>query len=294
MSRGAKHQGRRIAAALSIAFALAGGLTAAGAAEAASTLETVRESGTLKLGIRDDAPPFSFIDENGQPKGYSVSLCEAVGGIVGSSLGLDNLAVEFVPVTAENRFAALADGRIDLLCGATTVTLERRAKVDFSLQTFVTGASVLYRSDGPANFAALAGRKVGVRAGTTTDDGLRRALSEAGIKADVVAIGSHDAAREALEAGEIAAYFADRAILVMLARQAKNPGQLVLSKRFFSFEPYALAMRRGNSDFRLLVDRALVRLYRGKAIVRIYEDSFGNARMSDLLRAMFTLQSLPD
>ncbi|WP_299615686.1 amino acid ABC transporter substrate-binding protein [Pelagibius sp.] len=294
MNRGAKSQGRRIAAALTVVVALASGLTAAGVAEAASTLETVRESGTLKLGVRDDAPPFSFLDENGQPQGYSVSLCEAVGGIVGSSLGLDNLAVAFVPVTAENRFAALADGRIDLLCGATTVTLERRAKVDFSLQTFVTGASVLYRSDGPANFAALAGRRVGVRAGTTTDDGLRRALSEAGIEAEVVAIGSHDAAREALEAGEIAAYFADRAILVMLARQAKNPEQLVLAKRFFSFEPYALAMRRGDPDFRLLVDRALVRLYRGKAIVRIYEDSFGQARMSDLLRAMFTLQSLPD
>ncbi|NIA70791.1 amino acid ABC transporter substrate-binding protein [Pelagibius litoralis] len=276
-----------------MAFFLAVGLSFATASQAA-TLDKVRETSGLKLGFRDDAAPFSFADENGRAAGYSVALCAAIGGAVQASLELDQLAVEFVPVTAENRFAALADGRIDLLCGATTVTLQRRAEVDFSLQTFVTGASVLYRSGGPASFTELNGRKVGVRAGTTTDDGLRRALSEAGITAEVVAISSHEAGRDALEAEEIAAYFADRAILIMLARQAKNPERLVLSQRFFSFEPYALALRRGDSDFRLLVDRALVRLYRSKAIGKIYEASFGKARMSDLLRAMYTLQSFPD
>lgn len=264
------------------------------AAATASTLDKIRESGSLKLGVREDAAPFSFIGPNGKPSGYSVSLCEAVANVIKESPGLSGLSIDFVTVSAEDRFDALADGRIDLLCGATTVTLKRREAVDFSLKTFVTGSSVLYRAGGPASFTDLNGQKVGVRAGTTTDDGLRRALSEAGIDAEVVPIASHQAGREALEQGEIAAYFADRAILVMLAVRAENPEILVISKRFFSFEPYALALRHGDSAFRLAVDRALARIYRGPGIRQIYKANFGNSRMSDLLRAMYTLENLPD
>ncbi len=266
---------------------------AAAAAPQAATLDSIRETGQLKIGFRDDAAPFSF-QRDGQPAGYSVALCRAVGGALQENLNLDTLDIAFIPVTVEDRFDALKEGRIDLLCGATTVTLERRQAVDFSLLTFITGASVLYRQGGPSSFTALEGEKVGVRSGTTTDEGLRRALAEAGIGAEVVSIASHEAGRDALESGEIAAYFADRAILIMLARDAAEPANLVLSQRFFSYEPYALAMRREDSAFRLEVDRALVKTYRTPAIVQIYEANFGKARMSDLLRAMYTLQSLPD
>ena len=283
----------RVVVGLGLAAVLAVVLMAPAGAEA-TTLDQIRESGSLKLGVRDDAAPFSYIDANGEPAGYTVSLCQAVAGVIRESRGLEDLAVEFVTVSAQDRFDALSDGRIDLLCGATTVTLKRRERVDFSLKTFVTGASVLYRAGGPASFAELSGQKVGVRAGTTTDDGLRQALSEAGINAEVVPIASHQAGREALEKGEIAAYFADRAILVMLALQAENPELLVISQRFFSFEPYALALRHGDSAFRLMVDRALARIYRGPGIRQIYQAHFGKARMSDLLRAMYTLENLPD
>lgn len=264
------------------------------AAGQAATLDKIRESGTLKLGVRDDAAPFSYIDKNGKAAGYSVSLCEAIARIIKESPGLNNVAVEYVTVSAEDRFDAIADGRIDLLCGATTLTLKRREIADFSLNTFVTGSSVLYRAGGPASFTVLNGKKVGVRAGTTTADGLKRALDEAGIKAEVVSITSHQAGRTALESGDIAAYFADRAILVMLALQADNPELLVVSRRFFSFEPYALALRHGDSDFRLMVDRALVRIYSSPGIANIYKAHFGNAGMSDLLRAMYTLQRLQE
>jgi ABC-type amino acid transport substrate-binding protein len=273
---------------------VSGTLLAAGAAASAATLERIRDSGTIKLGYREDAAPFSFADPAGLPAGYTVEICNAVVSAVRAQLQRDDIRVQYVLVTAENRFAAVQAGDIDLLCGASSVTLERRKLVDFSLLTFVTGSSVLYRKDGPADFLDLVGQKVGVRAGTTTEEGLKRALAEAGIEAQVVAVENHEEGRRALEDGALAAYFADRAILAMLGREAQRPENLVLSDRFFSYEPYALALQRGDSEFRLLIDSTLARLYRSQGIVKIYQAHFGNAGMSDLLRATFTLQALPE
>lgn len=260
----------------------------------AATLDRIRDSGTMKIGYREDAAPFSYADPSGLPGGYSVDICNAVVGAVRSHLQRDDVKPQYVLVTAENRFTKLQAGDIDLLCGASSVTLERRSLVDFSLLTFVTGSSVLYRKDGPANFLDLVGQKVGVRAGTTTEEGLKRALAEVGIEAQVVPLESHEEGRRALEAGELAAYFADRAILAMLGREAERPENLVLSDRFFSYEPYALALPQGDSEFRLLVDSTLARLYRSQDIAKIYHAHFGDSPMSDLLRATFTLQALPE
>lgn len=260
----------------------------------AATLDRIRDSGTIKLGVRSDAAPFSSVAADGTVSGYTVAICEAVVGAVRNHLQRDDIAIKLVPVTAENRFEVLRSDGIDLLCGATTMTLSRREIVGFSLPTFVTGSSVLFRKDGPANFVDLAGQKVGVRAGTTTEDGLKGALQEAGIAAQIVAVESHEEGRRALEAGEISAYFADRAILALLAFGADNPENLRLSQRFFSYEPYALALQKGDEEFRLLIDATLARLYRSQAIRRIYEVSFGGAHMSDLLRAMYTLNALPN
>ena len=274
--------------------ALCLGVLSLGSPADAATLDRIRDSGAIKLGYRLDAAPFSFADSAGLPAGYSVALCNAVVNGVRTELQRDDIKVEYVLVSSDDRFEALQSGRIDLLCGATTVTLERRQLVDFSLLTFVTGSSVLYRKDGPSNFQDLIGQKVGVRTGTTTEAGLQRALKDAGIEAQVVGVDSHEEGRRALEDGEIAAYFADRAILATLGAGAKNPENLILSDRFFSYEPYALALQRGDSDFRLLVDSTLARLYRSRAIAKIYQANFGNAHMSDLLRATFTLQALPE
>jgi len=281
--------GRRRTALFLSAFALLFSV----AAEAA-TLDRIRDSGVIRLGYREDAAPFSYADQAGLPAGYTVQICQAVVQTIRARMQNEAIEIKYILVTSEDRFSKLESGEVDLLCGATTVTLERRKSADFSLITFVTGSSVIYRKDGPANFLDLVGQKVGVRAGTTTEEGLKRALREEGIEAQTVALESHEAGLGALERGEIAAYFGDRAILAMLGSKAENPENLVLSDRFFSYEPYALAMPYGDNEFRLLVDTTLARLYRTQAIVKLYQANFGNSRMSDLLRATFTLQALPE
>ena len=109
----------------------------------AGTLERIRDNGVFKIGYREDTPPFSYKNSIGERTGYSLDLCRAVAAHVKKELGLAKMSVEYVSVTAENRFKAVQSGRVDLLCGATTATLDRRELVDFSVPTFVDGASVL-------------------------------------------------------------------------------------------------------------------------------------------------------
>jgi polar amino acid transport system substrate-binding protein/glutamate/aspartate transport system substrate-binding protein len=262
---------------------------------AAQTLERVRDSGVLKIGYREDAAPYSYKNAIGQPAGYTIALCQAVATDIAAEVGRAELAVEYVLVGTEDRFKALQEGRIDLLCSADTATLARRALIDFSLPTFIDGAGVLLPADGPDSFAELAGQKVGVRAATTTEQALGNTLRRQGIEATLVPVGSHEDGLAKLEAGEIAAYFADQAILIFLIARSEAPESLKLGEGQFTLEPYALGMQRGDDDFRLAVDTSLSRLYRSGEVDRIFKNSFGaNATPTEILRALYLISALPE
>jgi ABC-type amino acid transport substrate-binding protein len=271
----------------------AGSLLATGGQ--AQTLERVRETGTFKIGFREDAAPFSFKDALGEPSGFSVELCRLIAAQVKQALALDEIAVEYVPVGTEDRFQAVQDRQIDILCSADTVTLSRRELVDFSLFTFLDGAAVLLRADGPEELQGLVGQKIGVRDATTTEEALRNTLAELDLEAAVVPVASHDEGLAKLEAGEIAAYVGDQAILIFLAARSEAPGRLKLSNRQFTFEPYALAIARGDSEFRLLVDRTLARIYRSGKIDQLFTDALGkNADPTPALRTLYLMHGLAE
>jgi len=260
----------------------------------AGTLDRVHDSGVFKIGYRTDAAPYSYKNSLGEPAGYSVDLCRAVAVAVKKATKLKEISIKYVPVTAEDRFKAVQDGKIDILCGATTATLARRELVDFSLGTFIDGASVMLKADGPAGFDELAGKKVGVRGGTTTEDGLRETLKKLSVDAKVVPVKSHDDGLGQLQKGELSAYFADRGILMYLASTSSEPENLRVVEDYYSFEPYALATKLGDEKFRLVVDSTLSRLYRSGRIVAIFRNSFGNAEPSDVLRSLYIINGLPE
>ncbi len=261
---------------------------------AAQTLERLAGDGVVKLGYRETAIPFSFADPaTGLPRGYSVALCEAIVPDLAAAAGVSSLRVEFVPVTAANRFDAVVDGRIDLLCGVATQTLARRERVDFSIPTFVDGAGVALRRGGARNFADLAGRTVAVTAGTTTEEGLHATLADMGVRAEVRTVGDHDEGLRILRAGEVDAYFADHAILLYLVARS-GADDVIVADDQLSLETHALALPRGDSDFRLAVDRGLSRLYRSGEVVPLFEQAFGsNAVMSELLVTVYGATALP-
>lgn len=261
----------------------------------AATLDRLRAGGVIKIGYRSDAPPFSYASSVNEPAGYTVALCREVAARIKEQLKLDKLSIEYVPVGAEDRFKAVEDGKIDLLCGATTATLARRERVDFSLPTFVDGASVLLRADGPQTFGDLEGRKVGVRAGTTTEEALANTVEDLKILVETVAVKDHKDGLAKLLNDEIGAYFADRAILFFLMAGSGAPEKLFLSEQQFTYEPYALALRKGDNAFRLEVDRALSRIYRSGAIATVFSSAFGaSAKPTRELSALYRISALPE
>jgi ABC-type amino acid transport substrate-binding protein len=253
---------------------------------AAATLDDIRERGTIRIGVRQDARPFSYYNDLGEPAGYTVELCRAVSSRLKTAMSLPELKVEYVKVTTEERFDAIKDGRVDLLCEATTVTLSRREQVSFSSPVFVTGAAVLFRSDGPQSFAQLDGKKVGVRSGTTTEEALLKTVSHFGIETEVVRFADHTLGIEALKARDISAYFGDRAILAELMKASPSE-EVKLSETVLTVELYGLAMRRGDEDFRLAVDRALAQTFQSAELTKIYRGAFGSRAPGALLEAVY-------
>ncbi|WP_282604691.1 amino acid ABC transporter substrate-binding protein [Pelagibius sp. Alg239-R121] len=261
---------------------------------AAGALERIKESGKIKIAYREDAAPYSVKNAIGEPAGYSVDLCRAVVVHLKAHLKLTEISIDYVAVDSANRFEAVQSEQADLLCGAATATLARRELVDFSIPIFVDGAAVMTKLEGPKNFEALKGLKIGVLKATTTEQLLRNIVEKTGLDSEIVTVTNHLDGRGKLESGEISAYFSDRALLVYLAAQSTEPKSFRIGKRFFSHEPYALAMKRGDSDFRLAVDRALSRIYRSDNISSIFNNAFGGGKPSDILRAMYLVSALPE
>lgn len=283
----------RPAALLALLAALA---LAPAAADAAGALDRIKASGTLKLAYRDGASPFSF-REGGRPRGYAVELCERVAEQVRTTLGLPKLDVQWRAVDAETRLDAVARGEVDAECGTTTITLGRMERVDFSVPTFVDGGSVLVRADANLpRLADLGGKRIAVIAGTTTERALLTHVGAAGARVTVVPVRDVAEGLRALVARGVDGVAADRVVLgVALARASAAPGDYAFVADDYSYEPYAIVLPRGDADFRLVVNRALVGLYRSGDIDPIFRRWFGAlGEPGQLLHAMFYLFQYQD
>ena len=281
---------------LTICLIALGLSSTAGAQELTGTLKRVADTGEFKIGYVPDAPPMSFHDANGKPTGYSIALCRFIANAVKQAVGREELNVTYVPLIApEERLAAVENGTVDIECAATTVTLSRRERVDFTLMTFITGGAVLSKNDAPINSVAESAEKtVAVIEGTTTHTALREFISSNEFKITLRMIATHDEGMELLDAGKVDGYASDRAMLVGQVFRSADRSKYAITRDVFSFEPYALMLHRGDTDFRLVADRALANLYGNARIRRLYHDWFGRygEPMTPILEAMFEFQAV--
>jgi len=261
------------------------------------TLKKIKTTNTFTIGYRESAPPFSFMRSDKRPLGYSIDLCMNVASAIEKQLGLENLKLNWVPLTAENRVDMVAQGKVDIECGTTTATLSRQEQVDFSLMTFVDGGSLLTMADAKpgSGLNDLAGKRIALIPGTTTEKALTEFLKKQFITVEVVRVKDHAEGVAAIEANKADAFASDRGILLGLALTSKDPKRFAFAKLLFSYEPYGLMMRRNDAAFRLVVNRALASLYRSGAIVEIYQRWFSAfGKPSDMLQAMYLLNGLPE
>ena len=212
----------------------------AGPTFAAGTLDRIRQSGKVMFGYRADAQPFSYRDDSGNAAGYSVALCQAIADGLKADLGLANLSIEWVPVTIDDRFSAVQQGKVDLLCGAETETLSRRKEVSFSLPIYPSGIGALLAADTPPELqeilergspptkpiwrgsparTLLEAQTFSVVANTRAVDWLRERADAFDIDAKIVPVDSYDAGVQRLIDGTSDVLFGDKAILLEAAKR---------------------------------------------------------------------------
>jgi polar amino acid transport system substrate-binding protein/glutamate/aspartate transport system substrate-binding protein len=273
-------------------FVLAASLAAGVSAQTPTgTLQKLTATKSIALGYRVVAAPFSFLGPDGVPTGYTVELCKRVVAGIEQQLKLPPLKIHWVPVTSNDRIAKVKQGEVDLECGTTTVTFGRMEQVDFSSLTFMDGATFLTLVDGPRRLSGLEGRTVGVLAGSTTETRLAALLKERLIGAKLVRVKDEADAVQKLVDKRIDAFANERLTLIGRVMIAQPEGaKFALAEEDFSFEPYALMMRR-DPDFRLAVNRALARIYAGPALEELYNTWFGKfGKPSPALASMYLLQ----
>jgi ABC-type amino acid transport substrate-binding protein len=267
----------------------------AAAAGPQGVLKKIKATRTIALGYSVSAVPFSFVGNDDRPQGYSIDLCKRIVDGIQQQLGLADLKIKWVKVDVNTRIPAVMNGRVDIECGSTTHTLTREEKVDFSNMTFVDGGSYIAKVRSKIEtIKDLGGKRISVIPGTTTEKVLKAALDQAQVKAEIVLVRNHADGYSALREDKIDAYASDRIILIGLALSSIDAASYRLSDEMFSYEPYALMMRR-DADFRLAVNRELARLYRSGDIINLYARWYGPlGEPSTLLKAMYFLNSFPE
>jgi ABC-type amino acid transport substrate-binding protein len=266
-------------------------------AAAEGTLEKIADSGEFVIGYRTDSLPLSFRDGQGQPAGYSVDLCRRIGEGVRRHFPDKDIKIRFVPVSSDERISAVVDGTIDIECGSTTITLSRQELVDFSLPTFVTGGSVAsLKKSGIQNTSDLAGKRIAVAKGTTTERQLRDYLAENAIAAEIVVVGDRTEGWARMSQGSVDAMASDQIVLIGLIMSSPNPTSYWLDSEIFSYEPYGFVVRRDDADFRLVVNRALAEVYRSGDHADIYYNWIGKVgiEVPPIIGVMYQLGALPE
>ncbi len=269
----------------------------------AGTLAKVRASGTITLGVRDSALPFSYRLPNGTPVGYAVELCqEIVDDVVAELDGLP-ITIAYKTVTAEDRIARVVSGDIDLECGSTTRNTERQKLVAFSPVFFIAGTKLLVARDLPVrSYRDLSGKTVVVTSGTTNEAALHRLIERLHVPITLITAPDHTQSFALLRAGKAEAFATDDVLLAGLAATPDGAGYHVVGD-YLSYEPYGLMYRKDDPQFAAVVERGFARmaelgrlseLYTRWLIRRLPTGEVLNIPMSAELAEIFRNEGQPD
>jgi ABC-type amino acid transport substrate-binding protein len=260
-----------------------------------SRLKSISSTKVIKIAYRADARPFSFVNDKSEPVGFTIDICKFVVASIERQLGVGNLKIEWVPVTVQTRFTAVASGKADMECGSSTVTLGRMKEVDFSNFTFIESTGmVVTRASNIRTFTDMAGKKIAVAAGTTNEQAIITQLKLQKVEATVVSVKDGGEAIALLEAGKADGFASDKLLLV--GAHMKNPQALVMLPDDLSVEPYAIVLPRGDWAFRLAVNTGLAEMFRTGQVVAVFQGWFDRIglQMSPVLRIMYGLGALSD
>jgi polar amino acid transport system substrate-binding protein len=266
----------------------------AGISAAETTLEKIKRTGVFTVGTRTGSPPFAYINKQNEWVGFSIDLARLVHKEIEKKLG-QSVKFELKESTPATRIPLLSSMAVDLLAGTMTDTRARRESVDFSLTFFVTGAQFMVKKGSPfRGVKDIAGKRIGAQQGSTNERELRARYPQAVL----VVFPDQPSGFTAMTQGKVDAYTNDGIQLWGLKYKAPNPDDWEIVGEWYTYEPYGMAMRKNESDFRHVVNVALMEAIEGGEYFKLYDKWFGPKSevpfpLTPEARAFLTLQVVP-
>lgn len=218
-------------------------------AMAGPTLDAVKARGEIRCGVNTGLAGFALPDAQGNWTGIDVEYCRAVA----AALFGDSSAVEFIPLTAQQRFTALQSGEVDILSRNTTWTLTRDASLGlhFAGVTFYDGQGFMVPAElGVQSALELDGAEVCVQPGTTTELNLADYFRANNMEFTGVVIESFDQSLETFFSGRCQVYTTDKSgLAAIIANDAPDPDAYLILPETISKEPLGPSVRRGDDEW---------------------------------------------
>jgi len=272
--------------------------------ELTGTLKKVHDSGTVVIGYRESSIPFSYLNSQGEPIGYSIDLGRAIVDGISNELDGQTLKIKFVPVTPESRIPAVVNGEIDLECGSTTNNTQRQKEVAFSPVMFVAGTKLLAKRDSTIeSFRDLSGKTVVVTAGTTNEEAMHRLSDKFAIPMHLIAARDHAESYELLATGKADAFAGDDVLLYGLMAENRASQNFKVIGEFLSYDPYGIMFRKDDAQLATVVQRVFQEMAQSRDLEYTYKRWFLsklpsgetlNLPMSAQLEEIFRTLGSPD
>jgi glutamate/aspartate transport system substrate-binding protein len=266
---------RRLLRSLLLVFLAAGEALAQAPLQESPTLKKIGETGVIVVGYRISSIPFSYLDENLKPIGYSVDLCRQIVEAIASALQRPSLTIRFMALTAATRIPLVANGTVDLECGVTTNTLSRQNSLSFTVTTFIAQSRLLSKKTSHIrNLTDLRGKTVVSTVGTTSISLLNEVNHSRKLQMKIFAGKDDDDSFQMVESDRATAFAMDDVLLYSLVANSQSLEKFSISEEALSVEPYAIALTREDPKFKKLVDSVLRGIFKSGEIHSIYRKWF--------------------
>ena len=239
------------------------------------TLQKIKDTGVITLGVRDSSIPFNYNLGGVRQVGYSYDINMKIVEAIKDQLKLPNLQVKEIPITSQNRITLLQNGTIDIECGSTTNNLERQKQASFTTSIFIIGTRIMVKKDGGIkDWADLKGKNVVTTAGTTSERLLRKMNDDQKLGMNIISTKDHGQSFLTLESGRAVAFMMDDALLYGERAKAKNPNDWIVVGKPQSRESYGCMIRKDDAPFKKLADHVITGLMKDGSINTMYTKWF--------------------
>ena len=283
-------------AALAVSLALGSG-SAAHAQATDAVIDRIKAKKAISIGYREASIPFSYIDAQGKPTGYSTELCTRVASTVKAALGLPEIEIKWVPVNLQNRIPLVANGTVDISCESAVNTIGRQAQVDFSTPFFISSTRFLVKAkSGISELADLNGKSIALPINSVPERLIKALIARDKLNIRIVPVRDNSEGFLALSTDRVDAFSTDDILLFGLRSKSQSPADYEVVGKPLSFDSYGFLVQKNSTVFLSLVNATLARLAREGELTKIYGTWFEplGVPLSTPLATTFQIIGIPE